>query len=294
MIRVGLIHNPKSHRNKQRGMADPPPGVLVNAPVTPRDLVPVLKDFAARGIELIVIDGGDGTVREVVSRLPEAYGGRPPKLAVLPTGKTNALALDLGAEPGWSLESAIAAACRGGTKIRRPLEILRDGEDQPTLRGFVFGAGVYVRATRMAARPHRLGVIDGVAVALTLAGAAAAALAGGWRRGEIIMLDGDQHRLFLLLASSLKRMPLRVKPFGEPRHGLKRLTVEAPPRWLSAALPVLLKGRNPAWLERAGYRRDDPDSFRMGWHGEFVLDGEVYPGGHLTVRLGQPLEFVVP
>lgn len=294
MNRVGLIHNPKSHRNKRRGMADPPPGVLVNAPVTPRDLVPVLKDFAERGIDLIVIDGGDGTVREVISRLPEAYGGKPPRLAILPTGKTNALALDLGAQPGWSLESALAAACRGETKTRRPIEIVRPGAERPERRGFVFGAGVFVRGTRLAARPHRLGLIDGIGVALTLVGAAGAALIGGWRRGEIIGLDGRDERLFLLLASSLKRMPMGIKPFGTPRDGLKRLRVQAPPRWLAFALPKILLGKTPAWLEPAGYLRDDLEGFTMTWAGEYVLDGEVYPGGEVQVRLGQPLEFVAP
>jgi diacylglycerol kinase (ATP) len=292
--RVGLIHNPKSHRNRRRGMVDPPSGVLVNAPVTPRELVPVLKDFAARGIDLIVIDGGDGTVREVVSRLSEAYGGKPPRLAVLPTGKTNALALDLGAHPGWSLESALAAACRGETKTRRPIEILRNGAETPEKRGFVFGAGVFVRATRMAARPHRLGLIDSVGVAFTLLGAAGAALAGGWRKGEAMEIDGREARLFLLMASSLKRMPLGIKPFGEPRDGLKRLTVQAPPRALALALPQILKGGDCAWLEPAGYRRDDVEAFRMAWTGEYVLDGEVYAGGDVVVRLGQPLEFVAP
>ena len=294
MTVVGLIHNPRSHRNIGGRLGTPPAGVITAAPDGEAELILTLADFAARGVELLVIDGGDGTVREVISRLNGAFEDRPPRLAILPTGKTNALALDLGASPGWSLESALAAAARGSFETRRPLAIHRDGASRPWALGFVFGAGVYVRATKLAGRQHRLGFIDGLAVALTMIGAAFATLVGGWRQGEEMTVDGEAARRFLVLASGLKRMPLGVKPFGDPREGLKRLVVAAPPRGLLLALPVILKGADKPWLTEAGYVRSDIDAFSIAWDGEFVLDGEVYPAGVLDVRLGAPLEFVAP
>jgi hypothetical protein len=271
----------------------------------PEALKAALADFAAQGVELVVIDGGDGTIREVVSRLPEAFPGRLPRVAILPTGKTNALALDLGVQHGWPLAAALVSAEQAGKplKSRRPMEVVRAGADMPELRGFVFGTGAFVRATALARRPHGIGVIDGVAVAMTLGGAAAATLfggpQGGWRAGEAMRLglgDGplqDGSR-FLVMASSLKRMPLGLKPFGEPRDGLKLLAVAAPPQRLHAALPILLAGRDADWLAGSGYDRADVDEFRLSWPGDFVLDGETYAGGDLSVRAGPALEFVVP
>lgn len=105
---------------------------------------------------------------------------------------------------------------------------------------------------------------------------------------------GAERARFLLLASTLKRLPLGVKPFGAPREGLKVLTVEAPPRRFARALPILLRGGDAPWLAQAGYRRRDLTAFDVTGPGDFVLDGEIYPGGRLTVRQGRELEFVIP
>jgi diacylglycerol kinase (ATP) len=306
LIRTGIIWNPKSRRNQGAGgPPTSPPGVLTAVAAEPEALVLTLARFASGGVELIVIDGGDGTIREVVSRIPEAFGARRPRLTLLPTGKTNALALDLGIPHGWTLEDALAAAGRAErpVKVRRPLEVVRAGAASPELRGFVFGTGAFVRGTELAKRPHGLGVIDNLAVALTFVDATAATLFGGaragWRAGEPMQLalgdrPGHDAARFLVLASTLKRMPLGLKPFGTPRDGLKLLAVAAPPKRLHAALPILLAGRDANWLAAAGYERADVEEFHLSWAGEFVLDGEAYPGGDLTVRAGQALEFVAP
>lgn len=96
------------------------------------------------------------------------------------------------------------------------------------------------------------------------------------------------------MASTLKRFPLGLRPYGEPREGLKVLAVDAPPKRLLRALPVILRGEDAPWLEACGYRRHDVDDFRLAFEGDFVLDGEPYKGGDLTVRQGPVLEFVVP
>ena len=303
-MRPGVIRNPWAHRNLRASARPAPAGVRLALPQSPEDLDGVLADFAGAGVDLLLIEGGDGTVRDVLSRLPASYGDRPPRLGVLPAGKTNALALDLGARPGWSVEHALVAAA-GADKIRfrRPLELRRPGETLPSLRGFVFGAGAFVRATELAGRAHRLEIIDSVAVALTLTGVAAGVLFGrnarGWRVGQAMSLraEGEAERegpRFLVLASTLERMPLRLKPFGPPRPGLKLLDVAAPPQHLWKALPPLLAGRSPGWLDRSGYRRADVTALEVRLDGGFVLDGEVYPGGHLSLRLGEPIAFVVP
>ena len=302
MSRVGLIWNPKSHRNKGAGRASPPAGVLDIVPEHPAQLFQDLQRFASEGIDLVVIDGGDGTVREVISRLPEAFAGRLPRLAVVPNGKTNALAIDIGVPLGTSLEQLLAAADDGRpTKPRACIEIIRRGNPSVEQRGFLFGLGAFVRATELAQQNHGLGLFDGTAIAVTIAGAAAQTLLGGpanpWRRGEVADVsftgDGPRH-WFLVVASTLKRFPLNLKPFGAPREGLKVLAIEAPPRRLARAVPTLLTGGDAPWLASCGVRRGDLEAFDLSWAGDFVLDGETGRGGDLTLRKGLAFEFVIP
>lgn len=301
MIRAGLIWNQKSHRNRGSGRARLPGDVLDVAPEDPAELEGHLRRMAGEGLDLVVVDGGDGTVREVLSRLPEAFDGRLPRLAVLPNGKTNALALDIGAPLGTTLEQILAAAEAGRpTKRRQCLEIVRRGAAVPEHRGFLFGTGAFVRATELAQRNHGLGFFDNAAIVVTLGGAIVRTLIGGredpWRRGEAgrLSLSPEAERWFLVMASTLKRFPLGLRPYGEPREGLKVLSVAAPPRSLPRALPAIMRGVDAPWLAEAGFRRDDVDAFEFVFDGEYVLDGERYPGGDMTVRQGPTLEFVIP
>lgn len=303
MIRAGVIRNLKSHRNQAGAPAVVPPGVLQVLPDEPDDLYEALAWFAESGVDFVVIDGGDGTVRDVLSRAPRAYGERLPTFAVLPNGKTNALALDLGMSLGTPVERVLAAAMDGGRrKVRACLEVVRDGASTPELRGFLFGLGAFLRGTELAQKSHRIGFFDNAAIGVTIAGAAARTLVGGaddpWRRGEAATLSlgggpPEARDWFLVVAATLKRFPLGLKPFGPPHEGLKVLAVEAPPRRLWSAVPAVLGGSEAPWLAKAGYRREDVARLEVSAPGGFVLDGEIFPGGELTVRQGPDVEFVI-
>jgi len=256
--------------------------------------------MAAEGVNLVVIDGGDGTIREVLTRLPEAYGGRAPLLAIVPNGKTNALALDIGVPLGTGIEALLAAARSGRRpKLRHCLEVMRPGQILPERRGFLFGLGAFVRGTELAQKNHARGLFDNAAIGVTIAGAAARTLFGGpadpWRRGEPAAVSfATAQQWFLVLASTLKRFPLGLKPFGEPHEGLKVLAIEAPPRRLLRAVPTILRGEDPEWLAASGYHRRDLLTCDLDFPGDFVLDGEIFGGGALALRQGPELEFILP
>jgi hypothetical protein len=304
VIRTGVIFNPRSQRNRQAPSRhdESIPGVLGSAPYTRAALDDTLAAFAGERLELLVIDGGDGTVREVLTRAPTHFRDGLPPIAVLPSGKTNALAVDLGAPRNWSLEQAIDACEAGRFTRRAPLEVTRVGASEPFVRGFLFGAGAYVRGVDLAQRAHYFGAFGSLAVAVTFAGAAVRTFFGGphnvWRRGATMRIGPPGHtqpeQVFVLLASSLKRLPLGLKPFGPPSAEPRMLLVEAPPRELWRALPPLLEGAEPSWLEGAGYRRRSIDSFGLELDDRFILDGESFPGGEFVVAKGPELEFVKP
>ncbi|KQR87567.1 diacylglycerol/lipid kinase family protein [Sphingomonas sp. Leaf343] len=306
-LRVGIVCNPKSHRNRGAAYAAGVPGagrVMVAAPSTREALAETLAEFAAAGIDLLVIDGGDGTVRDVLSGAGDAWGRRWPAIVVIPSGKTNALAIDLGLPADWTLDDALIAARVGRTVTRRPLEIARlDAPATPRVRGFLMGAGGFVSATELAQRTHRVGAFNGVAVGLALGWTVVQTMfgsdSGEWRSGTPMTLTTpvgaiEAHPRYLLLASTMERMPLGLKPFGPVRQGLKLLDVDAPPRMMAAAVPAVLAGRASAWLAKLGYHRRDMTGFRLEMDANFILDGEHFSGGALEVRQGPRLSFVVP
>jgi hypothetical protein len=119
-----------------------------------------------------------------------------------------------------------------------------------------------------------------------------------WRAGVrmCLAIDGEEARTadrFLVMATTLKRLPFGVQPFGPPREGLKFLDVDAPPKRLPGAFPALLAGKDAAWLPRLGYRRGDAERLRITTNQPLVVDGDVYDGaGGLTVTLAPPLRFL--
>jgi len=330
--RVGVVSNRRSHRNRRgRGPSLPGGDVIAAAPETRAELTRALARFRLAGVELLVVDGGDGTVRDVLTCGAAVWGGTAdagtsigpgawvgagagnwPTLAVLPSGKTNALAIDLGVPSGWDLADAVASFAAGRTRRRSPLGVTRDGAaDAVPLRGFLFGAGAFVGATELAQHTHRAGAFKGLAVGLALGWALAQTAlgrdTGRWRAGASMRLSyrspvtfghvpvpREEAARYLLLASALDDLPLGIRPFGPPRPGLKTLAVDAPPRRLAAAVPAILAGSTRPWLSSAGYHHVDAAGFDLEMEGNFILDGELFPGGSLRVTEEPALDFAVP
>src|SRR5690349_20661727 len=99
---------------------------------------------------VIVLNGGDGTVQAALTELHQGghFCGHPPPVAVLPNGKTNLIAQDLGAngDPIAALEQVleIARTDMAPHIVERELIALSDanGEKRPVLGMFLGGAGL--------------------------------------------------------------------------------------------------------------------------------------------------------
>jgi len=312
--RIAVISNPRSHRNKHRPL-HVPNGVKVVAPATRPDLRRVLDDFVRDGIELLIIAGGDGTVRDVLTSGVDVWSGSPegggrPQIGVLPCGKTNALAIDLGVPDKWDIADMIGAWRESRETRRPPLVIDRMGEGRPVL-GFLFGAGAFVDATELAQTTHRFGAVNNLAVGISILSGIGSTLVGGrhsrWRRGKRMALrfarnvrahqdaalSSDGNR-FLFVASTMERLPLGIRIFGEPRAGLKTLTVDAMPRRFIRNFIRVLRGIDTPEMERDGLHRIDAMEVEIDLDGGFVLDGERFPAGHYRLREGEPIAFVTP
>ena len=119
-----MIYNPRGDRDQGAGVvSDTCPQVHVSVPGN-RDALPdALSEFARDEIDLLVISGGDGTVRDVLTCGDGIFGDNWPAIAILPKGKTNALTVDLGVPIDWNLQDAIEAFDKGGRMVRRPSEV---------------------------------------------------------------------------------------------------------------------------------------------------------------------------
>lgn len=309
--RIAVISNPRSHRNRKDPLVVPDEGsTALFEPRTRDDLRAVLGALAAAGTQLLVIAGGDGTVRDVLTRSASFWEDRCPAIAILPRGKTNALALDIGVPRDWTVADAIAAWRRGSTRSRPPIEITRDRPGE-TVRGFLFGAGMFVDATDLAQQTHRIGAVNNLAVGLSILWTAGKVVFGrdddAWRAGRhmAIRYGGDARALhdapldsegprFIALFSTLERMPLGVRPFGPARPGLKACVVDAPPRHFLRNLTRAIAGSEAETLERHGLHRVDASQVDIDLEGGFILDGERFPAGRYQLREGAPVPFVAP
>jgi len=314
-VRIGVVRNPRSHRNK--GAAAAPAaseGVVVAAPASRKELGGVLAGFAEQGIGLIVVDGGDGTVRDVLTRGDAVFGDAWPRLMVLPKGKTNALALDLGMPAKMTLDAALGGLAGARIERRRALRIERiDGEGPPVF-GFILGAGVFNAAIDAAQVTHRLGAFQGLAVGLTVVIGTVLALAGigrgPWRAlwpTRIVLADGGEMarsrhgragERWALGLSTLRTFPLGMKPFaGADADGdspIAVLAVDAPLRRVVARAPLILAGAGGARYAKLGVHRAASARLELELGGRFVLDGEIFPPGAYRIGLGPELEFLVP
>ena len=307
-LRAAIVRNPRSHRN--RGTAPEAcdaPNLLSTAPRTREELAAALADFAAQGIDLLVIDGGDGTVRDVLSRGAPVFGKNWPKLIVLPKGKTNALAADLELPRRWPLE----AAPRARSVIRRPLLLERPDDEGWQAMGFILGGGVFNAAIDAGQVAHRFGAFQGFAVAVTAAFAVVQALFGvgrsPWRALYPMRLatapewrdlphsnDSESERRYACGLSTLERFPLGMRPFGNSGKGIKYLVIDAPLRRVVALVPSLLMGLDRPFLRRLGIHRGAADELHVHLGSHFILDGEDFPPGDYRIRLGPELHFLVP
>ena len=311
--RVGVIYNPRSHGNKGAdfdcGMS---PQVYIAKPGDRSQLPVALAEFAAQGIDLLVINGGDGTVRDVLTSGAAIFGDEWPTLAVLPKGKTNALTVDLGVPQGWSLQEAIDAFEDGSRVRRRPIEITPiGGSPEARVLGFILGAGAFTTATTAGQSAHKLGAFNSMAVAAAIVMGVFqwlfASRENAWRRGSKMAIGlgvkdvpmehsgvGDPEWRQLAFASTLEEMPAGMKPFGTMREGLKLAVTDQISRKSALTLLKMMRGQTPEGIREKGFHQVSTPQFSLRIEDSFILDGEAFPPGEYRIGQGPELEFVAP
>lgn len=313
---AGVIRNPKSQRNRARPVSDQrlPDEVRLAMPATPDALTAALKEFAAQDVRHLMIDGGDGTLRDVMCALPAAYGAAWPTLALCASGNTNLAAMDVGGfvhgpESVAQFHAAISGPARRSR--RQVLEVRWPDGSQPPVFGFFVGCANYLRGVQMATGSLRQrGFFHSWAVAGTIVGAAWQVLTGpdnsDWQRGSALTLTIDDAAAvsatrFVLLATSLDKLMLGLWPFWSDenaRGAIHWLDIRAPAPRIGRALPALLRGQPKDWMLASGaYHSGRAKRLRLRLNEPLIIDGEAYApdtNGELELCTGPEVQFLAP
>ncbi len=317
-MRIGLVSNGLSRRNRRsldavRQIAEDHPHLIHVVLEGVTGLEAALADFARREVEIVAVNGGDGSVQAVLTLLlgPTSPFPAPPLVAILPGGTTNMTGADIGLRGGRrrGLEKLVRAAADGtvsaSVQVRHVVGVDR-GIGEPVQYGMFFGTAGICRAIDYCRRTvHPLHVDSGITSVLTVAGLLARS---PFRRGGDTVFYGDRigvsfdggpetvGETFLLMVTTLERLILRSRPFwGGGSAPLRYTSVAWPPRRLSFLAPRVMYGGENRKLPAETYvsRRATRIALRMDC--PYTLDGEIFqpaPGVPVTLSDGGAIGFV--
>lgn len=318
MVRVALLSNPKSTGNRQtlprvRSYCANNPDIFHYEVEHVDQIGRALQTIARVDPVVIVINGGDGTVQAALTELyqGEHFKGRVPPIAVLPNGKTNLIALDLGihGDPIKALEKIVQIAKAGVDDhvVARELIALSDGQagTRPVLGMFLGGAGLADYMLYCRNQIYPLGLSNGLSHFLTVIavlvslifGVRARFLPPSSRPVRISLLrDGElAGRFSVLIVTTLERLLFGTRPGESSRGNMKLMAVDQ-------SLPALLRLLWASIFKRVGKAQmqgihlEQGDVIRIeGDRSSVILDGELFEaseGKPIVLRSTEPVPFL--
>jgi diacylglycerol kinase family enzyme len=286
MLNALLVGNPHSGAGHKLPRADLPGRWLEDpAAVGPDDL---------GGVDVLALFGGDGTMQLTLSQLLRQVAPTAlPPIAILPFGTTNMNAGNLNRARSRSAAAAsLARMLEAGQLDCRERCLVRVSGAAAEQYGFFFGIGVIADVVARWSDERKPG-------ATTNQLRSAWAMVSGLRAANArhpIVLDGESHSIYGLLATTLDRLLFGSRPFwGEARSGDLRLTwVSADAPGLLRHAPALLRG-DPRLAGEPGYQSLARERATLKLDGPFILDGEVYrpTDGRLAIECTAPLRWVM-
>jgi hypothetical protein len=317
--RIALLSNPKSTGNlaqlpRIREYCAEHPDLFHYEVEHASQIGEAIKSIARVRPRVLVINGGDGTVQATLTELYNGghFGDQVPPVAVLPSGKTNLIALDLGArgDPIETLERLLYLAREdqlADYTVARELIALRHGSDErPVIGMFMGGAGLADTMLYCRDKIYPLGLPNGMAHVITafallmkLILRIKASFLPPDPQPLSVSLRQDGQRLngrFSLLAVTTLEKLLLASNLGA-RHGgaLKILAVEERPSTILRGLFVSIFGKLGR-DEVNGVHFEASDQITIeGDNSNVILDGEMFRaerGFPINLTPAQPLSFV--
>jgi diacylglycerol kinase (ATP) len=310
---IGIITNPRSRSNKKNPEGMQKLAYLVGtrgAAAATRsldDLYRAAEEFKAAGIDILGINGGDGTLHVTLTAFLRVYGDAPfPAVAILGGGTLNTIARGLGirGRPEDLLYAVIDGYHAGEEipSIQRP--ILRVGADQ---YGFIFGNGLVANFLEEYYATGKPSPATGAKLLFRTVGSAIFRTAlikrlfRRWR-GQVTV-DGERWArtdFATLTCATVPEIGIGFKPFYrcfEQPETFAFLGIHGGPLAVAAELPRIFRGRAmrrdraiSVVPRRVDIESDEP------WG--YIIDGDSYPAKpgqtSLTVTAGPTLKILTP
>jgi hypothetical protein len=316
--KIGLLSNPHSRRNRAQlgSIAD----IVANHPAIDHqittsadEVAATLTAFANTGVNVLAINGGDGTTAQVFTALLK---NRPfqsmPEVILLPGGTTNMNAGDVGLR--GKLGKAVKQMSdwadhpeQAAQRLTRPILRVDGAVDASPIYGMFFGTGTIISGIEYCKdKIHTLGIRDELAP-----GVMAVRTIWGLIRKEPYFsdptsiqidingnADATSRPVIQLLITSLDRLFLGARPFwGQEDAPLHCTWIEKPTRKILRAFPAVLRGNTHRHLTPGnGYFSHNAERIQLLMDGQFALDGEMHRAsrqqGPITISNGGNIDFL--
>ena len=274
-----------------------------------------LRSIARVKPKVLVVNGGDGTVQAALTEIYHGghFGASPPPVAVLPNGKTNLIAHDLGADGDVivALERVLVLARTDMVPhiVSRELISLSDGSaaGKPVLGMFLGGAGLADTMLYCRHKIYPLGLPNWLAHGLALLLGLVAVMIGGRARflpnaprsiTVSVMKSGVlQGRFAFLMVTTLQRLLFssHMPGAGQSTGAMQLLVIERSIPALVRALFASIRGRLGRY-RLAGVHLERGDEIRIeGSRSSVLLDGELFEAGDdrpIVLRPTAPVPFL--
>jgi len=308
-IRAAVLSNPLGGFNQRRRNMDKvrravgafsAPHIEVSAPA---DVFAAVRGLIDDGTELLVINGGDGTIQMALTAL---FSGEPfatsPLLAVVAGGTSNTIPGDIGwmKRPPEAIRTVLAAAQRGrldGHLAERSVMRIESSRWTQPMCAMQFSAGAIYNAIKFAkSAVEGRGAHGQAGPAVTVAWFILNVITGRAKdlfpplhlAGTIdgMALRGGEH--LGIVATTLDHLFLGIRPFwGEGPGRVRYTALGYRPRHLLRALLPALRGEQGRFVTPAnGYESRNAENLVLEIDGGFTLDGELFeaaPGTIVTV-----------
>jgi diacylglycerol kinase (ATP) len=304
---IGIIHNPFARGNLNRpGVAEKLRRILGDEGIVVEtrniaELPQIAEKFLQDGIEIIAVNGGDGTLHLTLSAFIKVYGDRPlPRLISLRGGTMNTMSTSL------KLRGKTLEICRLAVEHYQrgePFELM----DQPLVRiadkyGFMSGGGLATNFLEAYYSGTNTGPIEGVkvvgkCVVSALTGTDYAKKLFALAQADIVV-DGETvpfREFTAILGCSIVEIGLGFKPtpraYDRPGH-FHFIATRISPLGVISRLHLLHQGKDiihPDFFSRVARQAE----IRPKGKFRYTIDGELYDTEEpLTICAGPVVKVV--
>ena len=256
----------------------------------------VTREIAEEGVDILGINGGDGTIHAALTELMHIGGGLP-ELAIIPGGTTNMTANDFNDNAPLEVTlRRLAEEAQAPPEMRRHVSraMLRaSAVGIEAQYGFFLGAGAILDGMEhFRDKVGSIGLRGELAAGISVIYGLAGLIRGdsAWTRSHdtTFSIEGGATHAgqVLVIATTLERMLLGLRPWWGAGTGPIHLTgLRRSPQGVFRRAPAFLRGRaDPALSVDNGYFSDNVASFALRPDSGFALDGEIFDCG-----IGEPV-----